>query len=96
MMICYVKYTLDNMMKLRTAQGVGTKVRKADILSAIVQWDKIHQEQLAITRLIPIPIPLQVIQIHWTSVLHDPDRLQGRNHPNTLHFMEGLTLSETN
>ena len=28
-----VKYTLDNMVKLRTAQGVGTKVRKAEILS---------------------------------------------------------------
>ena len=28
-----VKYTLDNMMKIRTAQGVGVKVKKAEFLS---------------------------------------------------------------
>ena len=27
-----VKFSLDNLMKLRTAQGVGTSVKKAEIL----------------------------------------------------------------
>ena len=28
-----VKFTLDNVMKLRTAQGIGSKVKQADVLS---------------------------------------------------------------
>ena len=31
---CDVKFTLDNMMKLRTSQGIGISVRKAEVLSA--------------------------------------------------------------
>ena len=32
-MFCEVKFTLDNMMKLRTSQGVGLKVKKAKFMS---------------------------------------------------------------